>query len=74
MRALKLRVSSESMPVPEGQPAKERSPRMRGMTLIESGRSGMPTTMSLPDSLSPPSDGFDRCCGGDGGEDDFCAA
>jgi hypothetical protein len=47
-RALKLRVSSESMPVPEAQPAMERLPMTSGMALAWKGLSGTPTMMSLP--------------------------
>ena len=54
VRALNLSVSSESMPVPEGQPATVRRPRSSGNGLMTMGpSSGAPTTMNLPAGARP---------------------
>jgi hypothetical protein len=46
-------VSSESIPVPEGQPVTVRRPRSSGNGLVTMGPSGAPTMMILPAEARP---------------------
>ncbi len=53
---LNLSVSSESMPVPEGQPATVRRPISSGNAFTDRGPSSVaPTTINLPAGASPSS-------------------
>src|SRR5262245_47718012 len=53
--ALKARVSSESMDVPDGQPATSLGPPMRRNGEASMGSGDAPTTTILPPDESPPS-------------------
>ena len=50
-----------------------RSPRMRGIALMESARSGTPSNDQCTGLFEAAGDGFDGFGGGDGREDDFGA-
>ena len=70
---LKLSVSSESMPVPEGQPATVRRPRTSAPALTSKGLSGTPTTMQLAAWAESGDRGGEGRGVGDRGEDDRSA-
>ncbi len=74
VRALKLSVSSESMPVPEGQPATVRRPRSSGKGLMTTGPSGRSDDDEFAGGGEAVDDPLESLGAGDGGEDDVGSA